>query len=157
MALATYTSTVYKNNVAKSHHIGNMTQSGQVVWTATSTVGDIGFLCKVPHGAKIVDCFEFHSTGATAQGISIGFGSGIAAGGGANLSCLIASGAQATMNRMSLAASPRTGNAPVIISVSDLDPNRYATLQAKVESGTTTTSLFVNFSITYRIDGPDER
>src|SRR5229473_7230113 len=142
MALATYTSTVYKNNQPKYIHAGMGGQSGQITWGATSTVGDIGFLCKIPHGAKIVDFGEFHTTGATAQGLSFGFDRGIAAGGAGNSSCLVASGAQATMNRMSFAASARTGNAPVLISLSDLDPVRYATLTAKVESGTTTTSLF---------------
>jgi hypothetical protein len=58
------------------------------------------------------------------------------------------------MNRLSLAASPNAGNGPVTISVSDLDPLRYAILQAKLESGSATTSLFVNFCLTYRFDGP---
>ena len=99
MAVATYTSTVF-NNMPKGVHAGNMSVSGQLLWGATSTVGDIGFLCRVPHGARIVDLAELHSTGATAQALSFGFDRGIAAGGGANYSCLIASGAQATMNRM---------------------------------------------------------
>ena len=154
MATATYTSTVF-NNAAKMHHIGNMTQSGQLLWGATSTVADIGFLCKIPHGAKIVDMYEYHSTGATAQALSFGLDRGVAAGGAGNASCFIASGAQATMNRLSLAASPNTGNGPITVSLSDLDPVRYAILTCKVESGTTTTSLFVNFSVTYRSDGPD--
>ena len=154
MATATYTCTVF-NAVPKYLHEGTVSLRGQVVWTATSTVGDIAFLAKVPHGAKILDFGEYHTTGATAQALSFGFGSGIAAGGGANLSCLIASGAQATMNRMSFAASPNTGNGPIQISVSDLDPNRYAILEAKVESGSTTTSLFVNWLLTYYMDGPD--
>ena len=155
MATATYTSSVFKNNTPKFHHIGDLNVSGQVGWTAASTVADIGFLAKVPHGAKIIDFYEYHTTGATAQGLSFGFDRGIAAGGGGNLSCLISSGAQATMNRFTLANSPNTGNAPIQISLSDTDPLRYAILQAKVESGTTTTSLFVNFSLTYRFDGPD--
>jgi hypothetical protein len=155
MATATYTCTVYKNNNGKYFQVGDLNVSGQVGWTATSTVGDIGFLAKIPHGAKIVDFYEYHTTGATAQALSFGFDKGIAAGGGGNLSCLISSGAQATMNRFTLANSPLAGNAPLQISVSDTYPIRFATLQAKIESGTTTTSLFVNFSLTYRFDGPD--
>lgn len=154
MALATYTSTVF-NGAPKYNATGNQAVRGQVLWTATSTVGDVGFLCKIPHGAKIVDGYEFHTTGATAQGISIGCDRGIAAGGAGNASCFIASGAQATMNRFSLAASPNAGNAPIQISLSDLDPVRYAILTAKVESGSTTTSLFINFGVTYYMDGPD--
>ena len=156
MATATYTSTVFDNS-PKFTHLGDVTVTGQVAWSATSTVGDIGFLAKIPHGAKIVDFAEYHTTGATAQALSFGFDRGIAAGGAGNASCLMASGAQATMNRLSFATSPNTGNAPVSISLSDLDPVRYAILTAKIESGTTTTSLFVNFTLTYRFDGPDVR
>lgn len=154
MATATYTSSVYKNNTPKFLQTGNVTVSGQLAWGATSTVGDIGFLAKVPHGAQIVDFYELHTTGAASQALSFGFDKGIAAGGAGNLSCLVSSGAQATMNRLSLANSPNTGNAPLQLSLSDLDPVRYCTLQAKLESGTTTTSLFVNFCLTYRFDGP---
>jgi hypothetical protein len=154
MATATYTCTIF-NNTPKFQHIADQSVSGQLMWTATSTVGDIGFLCKVPHGAKIVGFYEYHTTGAASQALSFGFDRGIASGGAGNASCLISSGAQATMNRFSLATSPNAGNAPIQISVSDTDPLRYAILVAKVESGTTTTSLFVNFSVTYRMDGPD--
>lgn len=152
--MATYTSTMF-NNPAKELHIANSTQSGQLLFTAVSSVGDFGFLYKVPHGAKIVDFYEYHTSGATAQSISFGFDRGIAAGGGGNASCLIASGAQATMNRLSLANSGQPGNAPNVISLSDLDPIRYAILTAKVESGTGTSSLFINSVVTYRRDGPD--
>lgn len=156
MATATYTSTVF-DNTPKFSHIGDVTVTGQVAWTATSTVGDIGFLAKIPTGAKIVDFAEYHTTGASSQALSFGFDRGIAAGGAGNQSCLFSAGAQATMNRMSFASSPNPGNAPITISLSDLDPVRYAILTAKVESGTTTTSLFVNFTLTYRFDGPDVR
>jgi hypothetical protein len=146
--MATYTSTVYMN-VPKFHHIGNLSQSGTVMFGAASSVGDIVFLAKVPHGAKIVDFAEWHTTGATAQGLSFGFASGIAAGGGADASCLVASGAQAARNSWNMR------NMPLTISVSDLDPNKYAVLIGKIESGTATTSLMVNFNLTYRFDGPD--
>ncbi len=158
--VVTYTSSVFKNNTPKYSHIATLSVSGQGKWTGgvnagASTVGDILFCCKVPHGAKIYDAYEFHSTGATATALSMGFDRGIAAGGAGNLSCLVSSGAQATMNRMSLANSPNTANSPVTISLSDLDPVRYAILCLKLESGTTTTSLFANFGIMYRFDGPD--
>lgn len=153
MPTATYTSSIF-NNSPKETVVGNNSVAGQVAWTATSTVGDIGFLCKIPNRARIIDVWEFHTTGATAQGLSFGLDRGVAAGGAGNASCFIASGAQATMNRMSLAASPNAGNGPIQISLSDLDPVRYAILTAKVESGTTTTSLFINFGVTYYMDGP---
>src|SRR5438128_1841872 len=73
MALATYTSTVWANQQPKGIHVGDMSTSGQILWGATSTVGDVAFLCKIPHGAVIADFMEDHTTGATAQGIKFGF------------------------------------------------------------------------------------
>ncbi len=156
MAVATYTCTIF-NNAPKGVHAGTQSVSGTLAWGATSTVGDIGFLCKVPHGAKIVDLIEYHTTGAATQALSFGLDRGVANGGAGNLSCFIASGAQAsTGNRLALGNGPTaTHKAPIQVSLSDLDPVRYAILCAKVESGTTTTSLFVSFTLSYRIDGPD--
>lgn len=148
MATATYTSTVWANQQPKGVHTGEMSTSGQIVWTATSTVGDVAFLCKVPHGAFITELVEDHTTGASTQVLKFGFDRGVAAGGGGNRSCLIASGAQATVNRRSV-----NGFTGLQISVSDADPNRWVTLTAQVVSGTTTTSLFVNFILNFRADG----
>jgi hypothetical protein len=146
MALSTYTCTTWTNS-PKAVEIGNSSVSGQVVWTATSTVGDVALLAKIPHGATIIDIIEDHSTGAAAQALSFGLDRGAVAGGGGNSSCFIASGAQATVNRKNVVGLPIT------VSVSDNDTNRWASLTAKVESGTTTTSLVVNFTIVYRTDG----
>lgn len=149
MALATYTCTVF-NNSPKFHPIGNLAVNGTLMWGATSTVGDVAFLCKVPHGAKILDLSERHSTGATTQTLDFGFDRGVVAGGAGNASCLISGGAQATKNSWNFNGGPLT------ISLSDLDPVRYAILTAKVASGTTTTSLVIeNFVMSYRFDGPD--
>lgn len=150
MAVATYTSSVYVNNVPKNVHVGNNTVSGKMQWTAAGTVGDILFMAKVPHGARIVDFAEYHSNGQTAAAISFGFDRGIADGGAGNHSCLIASGAVATMNRMSFANAP--SGIPVQISLSDTDPVRYAILTGKAESGTFTISVSVSWSLTYRMD-----
>ena len=152
MALATYTCTIFANQ-PKYAEKGNITVDGQVKWTAAGSVGDVLFCCKVPHGAKIVDFMEYHSNGQTAAAIDWGFNKGIAAGGGANASCLVSGGAVATMNRMSYAASPTGG--PLRISLSDLDPVRYAVLIGVAASGTFTISVSVAFSITYRSDGPE--
>lgn len=150
MAVATYTCSVFANQ-PKRNVSGDMSVSGRLVHSGT--VGDILFLAKIPHGARIVDFYEYHSNGQTAAAYSFGFDRGIAAGGGGNASCLIASGAVATMNRMSLANSPTGG--PVAISVSDTDPLRYGTLVAKAESGTFTISVSIGFCVVYRSDGPE--
>lgn len=151
MAAATYTCTVF-NNSPKEVHAGDQTISGKMVLPASS-ITDVIFLAKVPHGARIVDFKEYHSNGQTAAVLDFGFTKGIAAGGGGHLSCLIAAGALATMNRMSLAASP-TG-APLQISLSDADPVRYTALAALAVSGTFTISVSLGWSLTYRMDGPE--
>jgi len=147
MAVTTYTSTVVANGPVKAVHVGNSSVSGQLAWTATSTVGDVGFLCRLPHGATVVDLIVDHTTGATAQALSYGMARGAAAGGGGNLSCFINSGAQASVLRKTVLGLP------VTVSVSDTDPLRYGEFACKIESGSTTTSLFVNFTISYRSDG----
>lgn len=148
MAVATYTSTTFANVQPKNLVSGDQSVSGQVAWTATSTVGDVAFLCKIPAGAVVVDIIEDHTTGATAQGLSFGLASG-GPGGSATFSCYIASGAQATMNRRSV-----LGSQTIVVSLSANDPTGYGIVACKVESGTTTTSLIVNFTVIYRMDGP---
>ena len=145
--MATYTATMFANT-PKAIHIGDNSISGQFKFPAASSVGDVVFLAKVPHGATIVGIEEDHTTGATAQAVSFGFARGAASGGGGNASCLIASGAQATVNRGNVLGLP------VTVSVSDTDPLRYAELVAKVESGSATTSLIINLrALVYRTDG----
>lgn len=146
MTVATYTSTL-QTATPKAPHIGDCSVAINFIWPATSTVGDVLLMAKIPQGARILDLVEDHSTGATTQALSFGFDRGIAAGGAGNFSILIASGAQATKNRLSVLGLPP------IISVSDADPQRFAWFACKVESGTTTTSLVVNAVLTYTMDG----
>jgi hypothetical protein len=145
--MATYTSTTFANNQPKGVHAGNMSISGQLAWGAASSVGDVGFLCKLPAGAMVVDVITDHTTGATAQGLSYGLASGGPAG-SATFSCFIASGAQATINRRTVLGGVS------VVSLSANDPTGYGIFACKVDSGTATTSLFVNFTIIYRMDGP---
>lgn len=145
--MATYTSTVFANNSAKQIHAGVNSVSGQFNLSATaSSAGDVIFLAKIPHGAKFVSLEVDHTTGATTQALSYGLATGGAAGGGASLSAYIASGAQASVLRKTVLGVPAN------VSISDLDPNRYGIFAAKVESGTATTSLIVNFIYNYRMD-----
>jgi len=150
-AAVTYTSSAYANGVVKSvekgiNHIGPV----KVQWTAAGSVGDVLFLARVPHGAIITAFEEYHSNGETAAVIDFGLNKGVASGGGANASCLISGGAVATMNRMSFAATPAGWLGRV--SLSDLDPIRYATVIGKAISGTFTISVSVTFALAYRMD-----
>ena len=144
--MATYTSTIFANSPVKSVHAGVNSISGSINLAASaSSNGDVLFLAKIPHGAQFVSLECDHTTGATAQALSYGLASGGPAG-SATFSCFIASGAQASILRRTVVGVPAQ------VSVSDLDPNRYGILAAKVESGTATTSLIVNFVFSYRMD-----
>ncbi len=152
MAVATYTCSIYKTMQAKALTKGDQSISGKIVYSGT--VADILFLAKVPHGATIVDFYEYHTSGSTGLGISFGFDRGVVDGGAGNQSCLVSSGALATMNRMSLANWPVASNYPPTLSLSDLDTIRYVRLVAVSESGTTTISASIMFTLIYRMDGP---
>jgi hypothetical protein len=143
--MATYTCTTF-NQPAKYNATGVQSVSGSVMATAASSVGDVFFLAKIPHGAKFVSIEADHTTGATAQALSYGYATGGAAGGGASFSVFIASGAQATLLRKNVAGIPAD------VSVSDSSVVRYGILAAKVDAATATTSLIVNFVFNYRMD-----
>jgi hypothetical protein len=145
--MATYTSTTFANNQPKHAHIGVISVSGQVnLGASASSNGDVIFLAKIPHGANYVSIEADHTTGATSQALSYGLASGGPAG-SATFSCFIASGAQgSTILRKNVVGVPAQ------VSCSDNDPNRYGILAAKVESGTATTSLIINFIFNYRMD-----
>lgn len=152
MSVATYTCSLFKTMQPKANHFGNLTVEGKIVYAGT--VGDILHLAKVPHGATIVDFNEYHTSGQTALALSFGFDRGVVDGGAGNQSCLVSSGAIATMNRLSWATWPVASNFPPTLSISDTDTTRYIRLVAKAESGTTTISASIMFSLTYRMDGP---
>ena len=143
--MATLTATTFANQ-PKSVHVGVNSVSGTYNSGATAaSIGDVIFLAKIPNGAKFVSIQEDHTTGATALGVSFGLGSGGPAG-SATYSCFIASGAQATNNRKNVLGIPAD------VSLSANDPNSYGILAAKVESGTGTTSLIINWIYNYRMD-----
>ena len=148
MATTTYTCTVFDAQ-PKAVQEGVVSVSGTINSAAVAwSTGDIVFLAKIPHGAKYVSMQVDHSTGATAHAIDYGWAKGGAAGGAASYSALIAAGAQATI------LTKNVMGVPADVSCSDSDPNRWGILAAKVGvTGTTTTSLFINFIYTYRTDG----
>lgn len=150
--MATLTTTLYANqgdNTVKSPHTGVVTLAGTYNSGATTaSAGDILFLAKIPHGARIVNFLERHSTGATAHGISVGLARGYATGGSASLSLIIASGAQATLNFKNT-----DDEGWPTISVSDADRLRFGVLAAKLgEAGTATTSLKISYTVSYTMD-----
>ena len=145
--MAEYTATTYMNPAKKMNSGVNIVAISYDHGANTASAGDIVLLAKLPHGARIVDFWEDHSTGATAAAVSFGLKTG-GPGGSATYSLLIASGAQATKNRYAIMGIPP------LVSVSDADGNRFGVLCAKLtESGTATTSMKINCVCIYVTDG----
>lgn len=135
--MATYTATSFLRSPRLVHAGVNATTFRYNLGATASSNGDVILLAKVPFGTTITELVESHTTGATTQALSFGLD--------ANLSSLIASGAQATANRLSQAAIGTT------VTGSDDAVARYSILKAKVESGTATTSLIINGTVFYTV------
>lgn len=150
MATTTYTATTF-NNVPKQVHAGVTSVSGSYNAGATVTsLGDVVFLAKIPHGATIIDLVVDTSTGETACGTDFGLSKGYDVGGGVSHSCFVTAVAQATVSR--LAVRRAAGLGPFRVSCSDSDPVRYGIFSCKPSTGSASASFMVNFSITYRCD-----
>lgn len=145
--MATTTATLFANTPKGVHAGVNAIAVSYNHGALTASAGDVVFLAKLPHGARIIDFWEDHSTGATSNAVSFGLAKGGPAG-TATLSLLVASGAQATKNRMSVMGIPP------VVSVSDADGERWGILGAKLtEAGTATVSLVINAVCIYVTDG----
>ena len=144
--MATLTATLYAN-APKAVHAGvNAIVVNYNSGAVTASAGDVLFLAKLPHGARILYIEEDHSTGATANSLSLGLAKG-GPGGTATLSLLLSAVAQATKNRYAIMGIPP------VVSVSDADGERWGILAAKLtETGTATVSLIVNVTCLYITD-----
>lgn len=165
--MATYVAPSYTLQNIKQVHVGNQTVAGQYnSGSQVVTSADIIQVAKIPHGAMVHAFVADHSTGATQMALKWGFQRQAGATAGAlltgNTSMIVATANQAAKYRESVLGAGVAGGfvgggqgigLPCQISVTDLDPLRYASLVA-VSAGTTpTTSLVINWAITYRMDG----
>lgn len=150
MATATYTATTF-NNTPKQIYKGVANVSGSYNAGATVTsLGDVIFLAKIPHGAVIMEINVDHSSGETATGVDYGLARGHDNGGASSLSCFTSALALATVGRITVRRAAGLG--PQRVSCSDLDPIRYGIFAAVPRTGSASVSLMINFSITYRSD-----
>jgi len=145
--MATFPSTTFANFQPRFQHEGvtpvvGTANSSDSTQTKPST-GDVVFLCKIPHGAVILDLRVEHSALDTVA-ISYGLASGGPAG-SATFSGFVASLAKSTISRMSVLNTSQG----YTVSVSDNDPNRYGILSAKFESGSYTNTVTINWQVLY--------
>lgn len=142
MAVATLTATLWDRwpNVPY-HHIGPNRQSG-ALHTATRTLSDIVFLCRVPSGCTITD---FRVSGAGTAGTNSVYKVGVD-GGGADTSLIVSAD-------LVTAAGARMHNGPIRVSRSDTDANQGINVYMTLISGTWTTSVSFDYTIEYFHDG----
>lgn len=145
--MAEYTATTYMNTAKRVHAGVNAVSISYNFGTTSASAGDVVLLAKLPHGARVLDLKEDHTCGAAACAVSIGLKTG-GPGGAATVSCYLASGTLAAVNRMAIKG------VPPLISVSDASGDRFGILQAQVTTiGTTTVSLEINCTVFYICDG----
>lgn len=97
------------------------------------------FLCKIPHGATIVDLQTHHTSGAATMPTDYGIDG--------TLSAFIS---QATLGVITRAAVVR--NIPYRVSAADTDVTRYGVLKATVTPGTATASVIIKTTVYYTMD-----
>lgn len=141
--MATVTATSFSTTNMRALHAGPNTV--EVEYNGSLSAGDIVQLARVPHGAKIVDFFEHHTSPASVMATDFGLNFGAAAGGGGNASAMATALAKNTANRGGLLL-------PITVSLSDNHTPRYAIVQAKVDANMSTTAgCRIRLNLTYLV------
>jgi hypothetical protein len=143
---ATQTASAY-NNPIRAHHIGPNYAIGKVN-TSAKTLSDIILLCRVPHGATIVDCRVYGAGAGTAAVMKVGIKGGDGGNGAGADTTLIAS--------IDLATGAGSTMGPGIyhvVSLSDTDAHLGADVYATLISGTWTVSVSFDFQVAWVMKG----
>jgi hypothetical protein len=164
MAVGTYYADTI-NQPVRGIHAGLQAITGVASTGATaSTLGDIVVLCKIPHGAVIVDAIVQHnSPGSVGQTFDYGIAYPTAVdsqgrpatitGTGSSASAVATAVGQGTVTRWTKGIANNTGHAAsnFVISASDsaADNLRYGCLIATNQSATPTTSVQVVGTVIY--------
>lgn len=133
--------------------IGFFLNTGATVISASTTPV---FLCKIPHGATVLDYKVHHSTGATACAADYGYSGGGVPSANATLSAFGTAQAQAAYNSANkgpASTAQFTAGVPQKISLSDDAQPRYTYFTGKYGTATGTTSLIIQGTLTYTMDG----
>lgn len=143
---ATQTASVY-NQPIRAHHIGVNYAIGKINSTG-KTLSDIFLLCKVPHGATIVDFRIFGAGAGTAATVKVGVKGGDGGNGaGADTTLLtsldLASGAGAVGTMATFHK----------VSLSDTDAHLGADVYATIVSGTWSVSVSFDFQVGWTMPG----
>lgn len=126
--------------------------SGTSVFSATQGVV---LLCKIPHGATVLEIKEYHSTGAAS--CPAAFGYALPAGASATLSVFATAFSQAGVdgaNPKNKASTTKYGvGLPYKISLSDDVMPRFVYLTGAYAPASATASLVVQGYVAYTMDG----
>lgn len=122
--------------------------------TAISASTTPVFLCKIPHGATVLDYKVHHSTGATACAADYGYsGGGVPTATYSAFGTAQAQAAYNVANKGPAATGQFTAGIPQKISLSDDAQPRYTYFTGKYGTATGTTSLIIQGTLTYTMDG----
>lgn len=144
--MATVTATVFAATNTRSVHVGPNTVETE--YNGSLSAGDIVVLARIPHGAKIIDFVEHHTSPASVMATDFGLSAGTVAGGAGNASAIASALAKNTVNRGGLLL-------PVTVSLSDNASPRYANFQAKVDANMSTTAgCRIRIALTYLVGEP---
>ena len=141
----TVTCTLAASTVAAKYlHEGTVTLAGKLLVAQSVTVGDTFLLCKIPHGAFIVDGWVNMGLADGASEINIG----------------LASDEDAIIGSVSASNTRHLFNTstemPVKVSVTDNARDQFDFLTVKIASASSSTSLSgtIVFSVQYTFDLP---
>jgi hypothetical protein len=110
-------------------------------------------LCKIPHGATVVDFVESHSTGAATCPADFGFASPTGSGFTASLSALASAAAQGNSTRATKGGGiGSTTGIPYKVSLSDDAVTRYVYFAGTYTPSSATASLIINATVYYTMD-----
>ena len=144
----TTTCTLAASTVAARYlHEGTVTLSGKVTLAGSAADGDVYLLCKIPHGATVVD--GWYNLGASdgAAEMNLGF-----AGNVDDEDAILASVSASNVVHHFGASK----NTPIKVSVTDNVRNQFAFLAATVGSATSSATWVgtMHFSVQYNFDMP---
>lgn len=125
--------------------------------TVISATGTTILLCKIPHGATVLDYLVHHSTGAATCPADFGYSVLNSAGtASATLSMFGTQQAKATVNRTNKIAANAayTAGVPFKVSLSDdVNQPRFAYFTGTFANSSASASLIVQGYVTYTMDG----
>lgn len=150
--MATFTASELTSQV-RELHAGLQSKSSRLTAAVTGTASSVFYLCKVPHGATILDFLWYAADGGANQTYKLGLQLPMDEGSGTQTFTVTESALSGDQSNTGGATLRGQGNKlPYVVSLSDSVIQRWAWVQA-VASAAISASATMNFSLIYTMDG----